>query len=373
MVAVLLSLISCKGEETKTNSENEKSASQLYYASVLKLYNHPEGWWEAQITNPWDTATLLQSLALVPHTTNVTELNLPDNLTLIRIPLKKTLVTSTVHVGIIEEFGKEDAIAGITDEDYIKSPKIKAKLDNSEIFVCGSWMSPDIEKIIKLSPDAILLSPYQNGGNYGNITELGIPIIYVADYMENTPLGRAEWLKYYGLLYGKEKLTDSIFKATEEKYFNLKNLCKKESDKKGKKKIIMDLPYSGTWQVPSGGSTNDYFIQDVSGINPFSSLSGNPFARITPEKGFYDAQDADVWIIRQNSIKTLSLKQLEKDFPFAPKFKAYQKGNVWACNTNESHYFEDTPFHPEKIMEDLYRILYLQDPPDSLNYFNRLK
>lgn len=373
MVAVFLSLVSCKGEDNAGTAMQNDKESALQYADCLQLTEHPEGWWEANVVNPWDSTTFLERLAIVPKTLDISMLELPEAMTVVRTPLEKSLVASTVHIGLIEEFGGENAIAGVMDEDYIKSDKILERLKNGEIISCGSWMSPDIEKVIKLSPDAILLSPYQNGGTYGNITELGIPIIYVADYMEKIPLGRAEWLKFYGLLYGKEKESEEIFKNVETRYNSLKELCHENAVKNGKKKILMDIPYSGIWQVPADGSTNDIFIKEAGATNPFSNVIGDQFAKLNPEKVLYDAGDADVWIIRQNSPGGLSLNQLKKDCTFATQFKAFKDGNVWACNTNESLYFEETPFHPERIMEDLYHILHDSDSPDTLNYFRRLK
>ena len=87
-------------------------------------------------------------------------------------------------------------------------------------------MSPDIEKIIDLNADAVLLSPFENSGGYGRIESIGIPIIECADYMETSPLGRAEWMKFYGLLTGKEEETDSLFRKIEQQYLTLKHMTK---------------------------------------------------------------------------------------------------------------------------------------------------
>lgn len=372
MVVVLLSLASCKGKGNLPDYPEVETENLLLYASRIKIREHPSGWKEVNIINPWDTTKNLQNLALIDQDSELPADEIPENFTIVRVPLKRSLVTSTVHVGLIEEFGAVNAIAGVTDIDFLKSTKIKIAINNGKVSDCGRWLSPDIEKIIELSPDAILLSPYQHGGSYGNITELGIPIIYVADYMEKDPLARAEWIKFYGMLYGKETLTDRIFLKVKNCYDSIGRLCQRESSRKGKKKILMDIPYSGSWQIPTGGSINDYFVKASGAINPFSYIEGEQFGKISTEKVLYEAQDADIWIIRHNSPYKLSLVQLKKDFSYAPQFEAYRKGKVWGCNTGESLYFEETPFHPERILEDLYNISYNENSPDSLNYFIRL-
>lgn len=337
------------------------------------MKDHPSGWTEAVIINPWDTTTLLQRVAMVPG--DMTELppDLPSDAVVVRIPLEKAVVESTVHVGLIEEFGGDEAIAGVSDVDYIKSPAIREKLRNGQMVNCGGWMSPDIERIIKLSPDAILISPYQNGGSYGHLTDLQIPVLYFADYTEKNPLGRAEWIRYYGRLFGRDNKADSIFNAVAYNYNYYKEESLKDAELNGRKSVIMDIPAMGTWYVPPGGTTNSNFIEDAGAANPFQYLKGDQFVGIAAEKALFEASDADVWIIRLNSASPLTMDQLKKDFSSAPQFKAYKEGNVWACNTNDSFYFEETPFHPEKLMEDLYHILHTPNPSDSLNYFNRLK
>lgn len=372
MVVSLLFLASCGGGKNSSQSDVLHEDNGLQYAVRLSLQNHPEGWYEARVINPWDTTRLLQTVAMVPYGLDHIPENIPDNAEIVRIPLKNSLVQSTVHVGLIEELGGIDAIKGISDLPYIKSELIKKKISEGTMVDCGPWMSPDLEKILKMQPDGILVSPYEDGGNYGHITELGFPIIFVADYTEMDPLGRAEWLKYYGLLYGKENAADSIFNIVEEKYNTLKKACLESAEKTGKKKVLLDIPQGGIWYVSTRESVNDRFIRDAGGINPFSYITRKQFSALDPERVLNEANDADIWIIRLNSIYPLSRDFLVQKLPVATSFKAFNENNVWGCNTNESTYFEDTPFHPEKLLEDLHEILYSSNAPDSLNYFSRL-
>lgn len=369
----LLFLTSC-GEEKKSSYETPlHKVTGFKYADRISMVEHPEGWYEVRIINPWDTVNLLQTIAMIPKQVDSIPKNLPGDATIIRIPLENSLVQSTVHIGLIEELGSEEAIKGVSDVRFIKSKEIKKRMEDSRVVDCGSWLSPDLEKILHLQPDAIFVSPYQEGGNYGRITELGFPILYVADYMEKEPLGRAEWIKYYGLLFGKASEADSMFSIVENKYNHYKQAANVASQLTGKKKVLFDNPHSESWYVPASGSYNDNFIRDAGGLNPFGYGSMNQFSALNPEKVLAEAHDADVWIIRWNTPYPLSKELLRKELPISYRFKAFEENNVWGCNTNESNYYEETPFHPERVLEDLYHILHCADPQDSLNFFNRLR
>ncbi|MCH5235031.1 MAG: ABC transporter substrate-binding protein [Muribaculaceae bacterium] len=370
---ILLFLASCGEGKKSSNLSTLHPVSGFTYAERISMVEHPEGWYEARILNPWDTTRLLQTIVMIPKEVSEFPNNLPQDATIVRIPLEKSLVQSTVHIGLIEELGGVESIKGVADVNFIKSKEIKRRLEEGSVFDCGQWLNPDLEKILQLQPDAIFVSPYQEGGNYGRITELGFPIIYVADYMEMEPLGRAEWIKYYGILFGKAKEADSIFSDVEKKYNHYKQSAIEATQGNRKKKVLFDNPHGESWYVPSSGSYNDNFIRDAGGINPFGYGSLNQFSALNAEKVFAEAHDADIWIIRWNTPFPLSKELLKKKLPIASRFKAFEDNNVWGCNTNESTYYEETPFHPEKVIEDLYHILHTPNPGDSLNFFNRLQ
>lgn len=128
-----------------------------------------------------------------------------------------TLVYASVHCSLLEQLDALSQIGGVCDLSYIKTPALLSRAENGKLTDAGNSMSPDIERVMSLNPDAILLSPFENAG-YGRIGKMGIPIIECADYLETSPLGRAEWIKFFGLLYGKEVETDSIFTEVEKLY-----------------------------------------------------------------------------------------------------------------------------------------------------------
>lgn len=176
---------SCKSAE----SDNSSRGEYISDASLLDV-SEGDGYTLVKVHDPWNRDKLLDSYVLVPRGTS------PDSLpegTKIEVPLQSAVVYSSVHGTGIAMLGVSDAISGVTDAQYF------THLPNDKVVDLGSSLSPSVEKLLTLSPDAILLSPYQNSG-FGEIATLGVPIVQMADYMENTPLGRAEWVKFLGML-----------------------------------------------------------------------------------------------------------------------------------------------------------------------------
>ena len=149
--------------------------------------------------------------------------DLPEG-TLVRTPLSKAVVYSSVHCGLLDQIGALESIGGVCDLKYIKLPEVQDGCRTGSIADVGNGMNPDMEKIIDLHPDAIMLSPFENSGGYGRVEKLDIPIIECADYMETSALGRAEWMRFYGLLFGEAQKADSLFAEVEKNYNELKAL-----------------------------------------------------------------------------------------------------------------------------------------------------
>lgn len=280
---------------------------------------------------------------------------LPEG-TVVRTPVEDALVFSAVHVGLLKTLGAFDAVGGVCDSQYMHDPQIRRRIEEGSIIDCGNGMTPDIEKIMKQRPEAILLSPFQNSNNsYGKVSELGIPIVECADYMESSPLGRAEWMRFYGLLFGKGNEAGNLFDATEKKYLELKTAAEKVAYRPN---VIIDQRYGQVWNVPAANSTMGNFIEDAGGRNPFSALGNGGSVALSPEKVLAEAHDADIWLLRYNQKNQKTLKELAADAPVNSRFKAFREGNVYGCNTGEVDFYGEIPFHPERLLADMISCLH---------------
>ena len=198
---------SCKGSGV---SSREVSNDSVITQARLLTMERAEHYTLVTVKNPWRAGEVLHRYVLVPADSLLPG-NLPEG-TVVRTPVRRALVYSSVHTALMKELGRFDALAGVTDAQYFTDAEVVNGLRNGTIADCGSSMAPTIERVIAMQPDGILLSPYQDA-TYGQITTLDIPIIECADYMETTPLGRAEWVKFYGELLGQRERADSLYAA----------------------------------------------------------------------------------------------------------------------------------------------------------------
>lgn len=367
LTAVLLFLASCKGGSTATILDDATNI-EMKYASLLTI-QQGEGFILAEIKNPWDTTRVLHSYVLVPK-----EQDLPDMLPhgeVIRTPLSHSLFYTSVHVSLIDELGAYDVISGVCDSQYMYLDSVRKDVESGKIVDCGVSINPDMEKIMDLAPDAILLSPFENSGTYGKLGSIGIPIIECADYMETGALGRAEWMRFYGLLVGKQQVADSLFAVIEKDYNTLKDSVK---DIKDKPTVFCEKKFGSSWYVAGINSTVGRLITDAGGNYVFSDELATGSVPYAPETVFDRAQDADIWILKYRQEVPLTYKQLAQEWSNYAEMKAFKEHNVYGCNLMKKEFYEETPFHPNILLREYIKIFHpnvLKSEPCV--YFEKLK
>lgn len=340
----------------------------LKHAERIKVVRH-EGYTHVTLADPWNSGKTLHSYLLVPSSQDLPG-NLPEG-TVVRTPLKKAVVSTSVHCGLVIRLGRKETIAGICEPQYIHIPWVLEQVKEGNIADCGSGLSPTVEKIIDLNPDAIFLSPFQNSGGYGQLEHLGVPIIETADYMEASPLGRAEWMKFYGLLFGAEETADSLFHTVEDEYVRLQKLAASDSVHPA---VLMDKMVGGVWYVPGGRSTVGKLISDASTLYPWSSNDDSGSLSLPFESVLDKAADCDVWLFRYNSPHDITYDELLSENQGYDQFKAFQERRAFGCNTATSSFYEETPFNPALLLRDIVSITHpqLEDFADPV-YFKPLQ
>ena len=366
-LVTLVLLLSACGGGSKTASSSHGETIPMKYAENLKLIKG-DGYTEAVLRNPWDTTRILRTYILVDKHREFPA-HLPEG-TLVRTPLQKALVYTATHCHLIHELGAVKSIGGVCEVQYIKIPEIVEGCANGTIVNAGEGTNPDIEKIIDLHPDALLLSPYENSGGHGQVEKLKIPIIECADYMETSALGSAEWIRFYGMLFGREALADSIFAEVEKNYNELKALATRQAKKP---KVMCELKSGSAWYVPGGRSTTGKLYTDAGGDYLFSHYPNSGAVPLSFETVFDKAQDADIWLMKYNHPTDKTLEDIRKDYAPYTNFKAYKERQVYGCNTAYRKYYEDFPFHPDKVLKDLIKIFHPSLLPEyELKYFCNL-
>lgn len=367
IIAVLL-LSACGGRSKTASAIPDGDTIPLRYADNLTLVAYPD-YTLATLRNPWDTLNILHTYILIPK-----EAPLPEHLpagTVVRTPLSKSVIYSSVHCGLIDKLGAFSSIGGICDLKYIKLPAVHEGCRNGTITDCGDGMNPDMEKIIDLHPDAILLSPFENSGGYGRVEKLNIPIIECADYMETSALGRAEWMRFYGLLFGVAPQADSLFAEVDSCYQHLKMRAMLSSVSLS---ILSELKSGSAWYVPGGRSTVGRLFSDACGRYAFADDTHSGSVPLAFETVFDKAGDADVWTIKYNRDRDMTYDDLQADYNGYTGFKAFKTRNIYGCNTAKVPFYEETPFRPDYLLSDLIQILHPEiGDLGGLRYFCKLR
>ena len=348
----LLLLSACGGKSSTVSGSAQGDSIPLHYSSNLSLIDY-EDYIVAQLRNPWDTTKILHTYVLVDKKQPLPQ-ELPQG-TLVRTPLSKAVIYSSVHCSLLKDLGALNSIGGVCDLKYIKLPEIEEGCRNGTITDVGDGMNPNIEKIIDLHPDAILLSPFENSGGYGRVEKLNVPIIECADYMETSSLGRAEWMRFYGLLFGKKTEADAMFAAVERDYKDLQELVKPISFAPS---VMCDLKTSSTWYTPGGNSTIARLYADAGANYIFREDTHSGSLPYPFEVIFEKGQQTDFWLIRYNQPIDKTYKELEKEFAPYAGFRAFKERNIYGCNTNRVPFYEETPFHPDWLLKDLIKIFH---------------
>ena len=368
IVTWVLLLSACGGGSKTSSLQAEGDTVRMKYSSLLQIVKHTD-YTVVTIRNPWDTLKVLHTYLLADREKPLPE-HLPEG-TVVRTPLQKSVIYSSVHCSLWSELDELKGIGGVCGLEYIKLPQIQEGCRNGSIVNVGNSMNPDIECIIDLRPDAILLSPFENSGGYGRVGKLNIPIIECADYMETSALGRAEWMRLYGLLLGKEAQADSLFAGIEKEYLTLTQQVKSQNLKRPT--VISEMKNSSAWYIPGGNSTMGRLYQDAGADYVFASLSNSGSVPLAFETVFDRGGNADIWLIKYNQPQDKTYSELERDYAPYARFKAFQDRKVYGCNTNHVPFYEESPFHPELLLKDLIKIFHPELLPDyDLKYFSNL-
>ena len=388
-----LLMAACQGEKTAAADAEAGDTLEMKYAKLLTIVKHGDGeeasdeaegvdyqYAEAIIANPWKAGTMLHRYILIPKgkegdktvamLARRRSTGARCTTDTVRTPVESNLVFTAPHCQLLTELGCQNAITGVCDKDYINIPDIKSRAQADAkvahpIMDCGSSMQPDIERIIALHPEALLISPFENSGGYGKLDKLRIPVIETADYMETSPLGRAEWIKLYGLLLGSSK-ADSLFSAIEKEYLQLKAEAAKLPLGLS---ILTERKTGNVWYVPGGKSTMGILLRDAHARYIFADDTHSGSLSMSPEQIIAKGNQVDVWAFKYFGGNALTKQNLLAEYQGYQALKAFQTGTVYETDTSCEPYFELTSFHPEILLREFIILSH----PEAGDKFGKLR
>jgi iron complex transport system substrate-binding protein len=201
----------------------------------------------------------------------------------------------------------------------------------------------------------VLLSPFENSGGYGRLEKIGVPIVECADYMETSALGRAEWMKFYGMLYGKEREADSLFHVVDSVYHSISEKAKRM---KRQRSMITEKLTGNTWYVAGGRSTVGQLIADANGDYVWASDEHSGSLALSFETILEKAGQSDVWVFNWSNSALPTYASLAAEFHGYKEMKAFRERNVWYIDTQKVPYFEEVSFRPDRLLRDYVLLLH---------------
>jgi iron complex transport system substrate-binding protein len=352
---LLFSLIQCKKNENSKLSKSIDSKNYIEYATSLKLYKHV-GYSIIKVSNPWPEANK-------DYTYILKERNgiIPDSLKKyisIQVPIQSIVVTSTTNIPFLEMLGVEKLLKGFPNTNYISSKKTRQLIDKGLVKDVGQNEKLNVEQLIDLNPNLIVTFGLDNNNpTIDNLEKSGLKVMIQADWMEQTPLGKAEWIKVYGALFGKEKEAKLLFENIVKNYTDALELV---ATQKANASVLYGSIYQDNWYVARGNSWVAKFIKDAKANYLWSDVTGTGSLSLSFENILEKGKKADFWIAT-GAAKTLA--EFEKSNVHYTQFDALKSKNIYTFEgkvgpTGGTIYYELAPSRPDLILKDYIKIFH---------------
>ncbi|WP_396187501.1 ABC transporter substrate-binding protein, partial [Flavobacterium sp.] len=323
----IIPFIGCK--KSSENSKNTLSnfENSIHYAKGLEIYKH-QGFSIVKITNPWPDAKenftyiLLEKNGIIPDSLK--------QFSIIQIPIKSIVVTSTTHIPALELLGVENTLMGFPNTDYISSVTTRKLIDAGKVREVGVNESLNTEVLIDMKPDVIVSFGLNNSNpTLDNLQKSGLNVMFNGDWTEQSPLGKAEWIKFFGALYGLDDKANTIFSEIEKEYKATLALAKKATSKPT---VLSGAMYQKIWYVPQGESWASLFFKDAQSNYLWSNTKGSGSLSVPFEVVLEKAQNADFWMAPGDFS---SLKQMSDSNPHYDQFTSFKNKKVYSYSINK--------------------------------------
>jgi len=358
-------LLSCDNKK-QTEKNQIKTENNLKYAKGFEI-QYFENYKKLIIKKPYQGAAESFEYILTNSASH-------NDLNTIQTPVESIVVTSTTHIPMLELLNIENKLVGYPNTKYISSKRTRALIDEGKVIDLGNEENINTELLLDLKPDIVIgFSINSNNKMFATIEKMNIPVILNGAWLEETPLGRAEWIKLFGVLFNKEKEADSIFSTIEKNYLEAKKIA---LNAERIPTIISGGLFKDIWNLPAGESFEATFLADANTNYLWKDAKGTGSLSLNIENVFEKGHDAEIWI--SPSFYT-SLEQLKNANDIYPKFKAFKNEQIYTFvnkkgTTGGLLYFELAPARPDLVLKDLIKIGHPELLPDyTFTFFEKLK
>lgn len=366
IVAISLLCVCCNRTHKEYHDEFDIEVYTPQYASGFDIRANNEGAILLRVTRPWQGKALTeQRLAIFP-TKDMAEGY--DGQYIVGAA-RRIVCMSTSHVAMLDAIGRSDIIVGVSGKQYIMNEDVA---NSASIKDVGYDSSLDFEMLVALHPDVVLMYGVaaENRAVTAKLRELRIPYIYLGDYTEQSPLGKAEWMVAVAEIVGCREHGEQLFKDVVTRYEAIRKSISNDT----KPRVMFNLPYQDVWYMPSDDSYMVRLVEDAGGeyIYKGKNTSGGSKG-ISLEEAVMLVDRADIWL---NVGQCTSLEELRSVAPHFATSGVVRRGNVYNNNLRRtsaggSDFWESAIVRPDVVLSDLASIM--TGSGEALYYHQKLE
>ena len=364
--------IACKTDK-KSDSQLPLEPSteiEISHAKGFSIETSSNGLTTIEVSSAWPGADTSFKYALIPKSklASIT-FNKDEYDAVVAIPIERLIVTSTTHIPALEALGVTNKLVGFPNTDLISSEKTRKRIDNGHIEELGNNETLNTEITLNLKPDVVVGFGINNQNKaYETLIRSNIPVVYNGDWTEESPLGKAEWLKFFAPFFGLETKADSIFKSIEKSYLQTKDIANRATKKPT---VLTGGLYKDVWHVAGGKSWMAQFLRDAKTDYLWKETPETGGIGLSLESVLATAQDADYWL---NPSMLTSYEEVKESNKHYTQFKAYKDKTVFSNTIAKGEtggllYYELGPMRPDLVLKDLIHIFHPELLPDHELFF----
>lgn len=359
-------ILSCTSGAHETTSQS--FSDSLKYATGFSIQRAGKLIY-LNVNRPYPGADKGYSYLLVPKGEPI-----PDHAVdtqVIQIPLTRIVCTSTTHIPLLDYLNETHALVGFPTTDYISSEKMRQRVEAGAVTDLGVDKGMNVEILFSLKPELVMSYTMTSDlGQLRKINELGIPVVINAEYLEEHPLGRAEWIKFMALFFGKEHEADSVFNFIEQEYLATQQLA---STATNQPTVMSGIVYGDAWFMPAGKNYAARLLKDAGTRYLWSDTESNGFLEVSFESVYEKAKQADLWIGVGSFASLAEIENAEKRYTL---FNTFQNKQVYSYNARKgakggSEFLELGYLRPDLILKDLVKIAHPELLPNYELFFHR--
>ncbi len=350
---------SCNSKKKETVLSFENQTSAIEYANGFSIKKLDSSATAVIVNSPWPEANRSYSYLLVKKNTELPSgISIDQYDAVIRTPVTRVIATSTTHIAALEALGVETSIVGFPNTTYISSKRTRERIEQGQIAELGKNEDINTEITLNLAPDIIFGFSINNQNSaYQTLKSSNIPVVFNGDWTEQTPLGKAEWIRFFAPFYELEEKADSIFQTISRNYTFAKKIAEKSA---GKPTILSGALYKDVWYLPGGQSWAAKFIEDANAAYLWKDDQTSGSIALSVESVLEKGQNADYWI---SPSQFTSYDQLQSASPHYSRFKAFKDQKVFTFARTKGAtggllYYELGPLRPDLVLKDLIHIFH---------------